>query len=1710
MAGEILGSATLELDVDLAPLDAGLARAEQRVAQKVAVMQAMLDSLHGEVEMRVAALEAVAGRLNGTAPGRTAPAAAATVGRNEIWGIRGSEHPGSLTNPIVTVLAAGKLYPMGSYASALGDDNVADAQRGEQSSGLATEAELAALTGAVSDLAHNASAMGRLAQAGQNGLGSERREGPLTVSLNDPESRALRDMAAALGRIESRSNSNTRTFLIPGGGGGSRMTVNENATTVFAGRGGGAQTSAVPVIFSSGGGGGGGGGIPVALGGAGGGGNRRVDIFYHSSNEGGGGRSVLPAILGLGTGALGLAGFGSLASFAGLGPEHVLMTLLGLAGSAVGGGIGAGILGLGAAGVAGTGMATDLAGMGQAANDIKSVVQAQNSLNQAIAVYGKNSTQAKQAQAQLNATLDSFSPIAKRAVLAAANTAQGFHQQFNQATGAAEAIGAQILDQAMLVGEKFLPTLGHYAAENMVAIQHDLQPLFAWLTGPQGMGIFNNLEQIFQQNLPYAMGAFDNGVELLLRIIDLAAQHTGGFTRELDKLLTRWNSMSNAQLGSFLDKFIHDFELWKALVEALIRDIYDLFHNDAGTASAIVVYLTQMLDKLGQWERSTQGSRELHTIFEVHKQEIMQILQLLPLLAKGFGSLYLEAAPPLTEALTEILKLISGIVNGIANIGPGSATILALTLLAAKFKLLTPGFQMLLKLGGVNSSTPILGKFLGGAGGGNIMGVNGPTGAGSAANPIAVTGMGAGGGPAGPVATAAEGAGGASILDELGGAATEGVGAGLIARFVLAGAFTQGGIVAAAGVATAIAAVTLHNLVHGGGAFPTVLPTNKVIAAVAPTPLTNPYNPLRQVSGNFGTTNAGAVGGPSAASISQQTRDYLALSDALSKLESHQSGIAATARALNQFSQQAARTGDIRWSVADSLAAELLTTRSVASKGVQTLIGEFGKLPPGVKAQTVEASVQMVGELRQMGVLSKGQAADLITQLLGTFRTGFGSMNATASADWAQFAAHVAVGMIAAGTATNAGIKEITVEVNKALGLFGGQTLSLATIAAATPSQLAAVAQGQVSPGALASPHATGGKVTSPMIIVGEEAPVHPEWVIASNPAYRERNLGLWTQAGHALGVPGFATGGVTAPHVHGGGALGTVDNAALGKVAAAAIAYLAGKGGGSGGGGGGISTSGLSGSLVQIVRQISGQKGWNANDWLAVISLESGGSMTARNPSSGAYGIAQFINGPAEYAQWGGNVNTLAGQLVAMANYIAARYGSPSAALAHEHAFHWYRKGGRIPGLRGGGVWAPGGFGTGGFSPSVFSPSTLSAATSNFDLQSINRGMAGIAALIGPDGDVNKLTDLMSFWQGMWALNQQVSSIMSGGPTAAIVTNPTTGAQAIDQADVATAIAQLTQETTWQGSIVGDLNSALALSWAMPPQIQQAIARRQARIKRIRARIRANLKKIAQLQKQINQLQVQINTEQGKKNPNYHAIAAWRNKIVNLQGQISALQGENQQLGGSQSSVGTGGEIGAITGEISGLQGQLQTAQGYPDQIAGAGASGFGGQLGPARTTLAQLEQELAALSPSALSAALAAAQASGQSGGASQSALTSLLEQQNATLYQQLQVSQAQYAVLAGPVYGLPAAGLPRFGGSFARGGVVPGWPGEPRTIVAHGGERVSPAGGEPVVELHFASGMEWLGQFVTACINKQGRKQALTARRRLPGRPGALLPV
>jgi len=125
-------------------------------------------------------------------------------------------------------------------------------------------------------------------------------------------------------------------------------------------------------------------------------------------------------------------------------------------------------------------------------------------------------------------------------------------------------------------------------------------------------------------------------------------------------------------------------------------------------------------------------------------------------------------------------------------------------------------------------------------------------------------------------------------------------------------------------------------------------------------------------------------------------------------------------------------------------------------------------------------------------------------------------------------------------------------------------------------------------------------------------------------------------------------------------------------------------------------------GQPQNIARMLLSRFGWGAGEMAPLISLwtqESGWRTTARNPNSGALGIAQalghgspgkdFPNGPDTSGSLGNEYGPAYGLTPAEAKaansgsalqqirwglgYIKARYGSPAAAWRHEQQFSWY-----------------------------------------------------------------------------------------------------------------------------------------------------------------------------------------------------------------------------------------------------------------------------------------------------------------------------------------------------------------------------------------------------------------------------------------------------
>jgi hypothetical protein len=100
------------------------------------------------------------------------------------------------------------------------------------------------------------------------------------------------------------------------------------------------------------------------------------------------------------------------------------------------------------------------------------------------------------------------------------------------------------------------------------------------------------------------------------------------------------------------------------------------------------------------------------------------------------------------------------------------------------------------------------------------------------------------------------------------------------------------------------------------------------------------------------------------------------------------------------------------------------------------------------------------------------------------------------------------------------------------------------------------------------------------------------------------------------------------------------------------------------------------SGSPQSIAAAMLGSFGWSASQMSCLQPLwagESGWSVTASNPSTGAYGIPQAVPG-SKMASAGPDWQTNAATQIRWGlGYIKSTYGSPCAAWSHEQSAGWY-----------------------------------------------------------------------------------------------------------------------------------------------------------------------------------------------------------------------------------------------------------------------------------------------------------------------------------------------------------------------------------------------------------------------------------------------------
>jgi len=349
---------------------------------------------------------------------------------------------------------------------------------------------------------------------------------------------------------------------------------------------------------------------------------------------------------------------------------------------------GMGVIAAGAFATMAVGMGSDMIVMKSTIADTQLLSKTLKSLEQATLFYGASSGQAQYYTKLLNVQMQMLGNTAGvQAELGLAKLAATINSQWDQATSEARVQAVALLTQVLLLGQRYIPLVAEAARENLTIINQGLIPLFAWLKGPQGVGIFLDLENKFKKDLPTSVHAFSQAIEFLLRFLDLASNYAGGLVQGLDRLFTYLNSSAGfARVKKDVADVVAVFRIWKEFIKLLAQDLFLLLGQTVGVGNTIIQMLTGMLFRLHGWLQSTSGRNAIGSLFEAHKKEIVAILDLLPKLAPAL-SIYLALAVPLTIIAADVIQLLNFMLS-IPTVGPAIAWGLALIIIVNQLKLI--------------------------------------------------------------------------------------------------------------------------------------------------------------------------------------------------------------------------------------------------------------------------------------------------------------------------------------------------------------------------------------------------------------------------------------------------------------------------------------------------------------------------------------------------------------------------------------------------------------------------------------------------------------------------------------------------------------------------------------------------------------------------------------------------------------------------------------------------------------------------------------------------------------------------------------------------------------------------------------------------------------------------------------------------------------
>jgi hypothetical protein len=367
----------------------------------------------------------------------------------------------------------------------------------------------------------------------------------------------------------------------------------------------------------------------------------------------------------------GLGGM-SLGSMIGLGPEHLLTAgaaFAGTLGPALGG---AGLALGGAAAREAVGGGSDALIQHTTRANAEAIYKDMVARNAVIEQYGKNSKEAAAAQATFNQQVAAFGkgPGIAAEVQLDKNVSH-LSDTYKKTSQGAQAESAEFYEQIINFAQKMLPFVIQSAQRNLGELDKDIRPLFKWLSGPEGMGIFKGLENDFAKNLPVSIHAFTQGLELILKLFGDASAQSGGLSKKLNNFFTDKNAESAKQLDDWVKKLLGDMHDWGHLLDAIGRAFSGIMKVSAHEGIGLVNGLTKVIDKFDQWERSAKGSVFLKSFFGNRSKELDALLKTIGPLLGVFFQFY-RSVQILVPGVTDFLIILTKILNAVANLGKHS------------------------------------------------------------------------------------------------------------------------------------------------------------------------------------------------------------------------------------------------------------------------------------------------------------------------------------------------------------------------------------------------------------------------------------------------------------------------------------------------------------------------------------------------------------------------------------------------------------------------------------------------------------------------------------------------------------------------------------------------------------------------------------------------------------------------------------------------------------------------------------------------------------------------------------------------------------------------------------------------------------------------------------------------------------------------------